>query len=65
MTTNRYLTPAAYARLCGVSRTAIMKRVESGRINLTIRDNPDGTRSKYVDCETYPPEKMGKNRKPI
>lgn len=53
----RYVTPYKYAKLCGVSPTAINQRINRGVLVAEDITNPvDGSVKRYIDTEKFPPE---------
>ncbi len=55
--TSRFVTPYKYAQLCGVSATAINRRIERGQLEVMEMTNPiDGTSKRYIDTSKFPVE---------
>lgn len=51
----KYVTPYKYAKLCGVSTTAINNRIKNGQLEVEEIENPiDGSVKRYVNTEKYP-----------
>ncbi|PRY13783.1 hypothetical protein CLV24_105153 [Pontibacter ummariensis] len=52
----KYVTPYKYAKICGVSATAINNRINNKQLEVVDLENPiDGTVKRYIDTEKYPP----------
>jgi|GEM_PF-5513142 len=58
-----YLTPFAYAALCGVTHQAIHQRILRGTLVVVVKNKPDGTPARYIDADQYPPKKREPGRK--
>lgn len=55
---SKYVTPYQYAKLCGVSTTAINNRIKTGLLEVEELPQPDGTAKRYINTEVYQPEKV-------
>ncbi len=50
----KYVTPYKYAKLCGVSTTAINNRIKNQLLEVEELEQPDGTTQRYVNTEKFP-----------
>ncbi|GHA81821.1 hypothetical protein [Pontibacter akesuensis] len=53
----KYVSPYQYAKLCGVSTTAINNRIKNELLGVEELPQPDGSTKRYINTEEFPPEK--------
>lgn len=54
----KYVTPYKYAELCGVSPTAINRRIKRGVLDVVEVEQIDGSKKRFIDTETFPPARL-------
>lgn len=54
----RYVTPYKFAELCGVSPTAINRRIKRGVLDVEDVPQIDGSTKRFIDTEKFPPSRL-------
>lgn len=54
----KYVTPYKYAELCGVSPTAINRRIKRGVLDVEEVSQIDGSTKRFVNTEKFPPSRL-------
>lgn len=54
---DRWMSPATYAKACGVSHQAITNRLQRETLRVETQILLDGSKAYFIDSHRYPPEK--------